>query len=139
MFYSQQLHASVSRNQNKLCFWKRREEDPYIKQRHRTNQPEIYYSILNFRSNLLKIKENFKFMHVRSNTRKVSDPRKVFRHTTKFQTHAKIWTHAKSIDPRQNPAPSRPTQIFGPRHPCTNLLTHPHDPRHSRAHATHTI
>ena len=42
-------------------------------------------------------------MHVNSNTRKVSDQRKVFRHTPKFQTHA---------DPRQ---------ILNPR---KNLLTH---------------
>ena len=43
MIYSQQLQGSVSRNQTKLCFQKRREQDPQIKQGHRSSQPEIDY------------------------------------------------------------------------------------------------
>ena len=64
-----------------------------------------------------KEKEKFQVMHVRSNTRKVSDSRKVFRHAPKFQNQAKFQAHA---DPRQN--------FIDPRNP--------HDPRKFSTHFT---
>ena len=78
-------------------------------------------------------------MHVRSNTRKVSDPRKVFRHTRKFQIHVKIQTHTKIWTQQKTYWPT--TKIYRPLQPTrpTQILTiATHAPTHPRTHRTHT-
>ena len=133
MFYSQELQVSVSRNQTKLSFWKRREEDPYIKQRHKSSQPEIDYHLkLPFWSIKNKRKNSCSCMCVW--TRKISDPCKLFRHTSKFQTHAKFQTR-KMSDPRQNFIdPRKPSE---PRKFSTHVIHAPTYPRIHVTHATH--
>ena len=69
-------------------------------------------------------------MHVRSNTRKVSDSRKVFRHAPKFQNQAKFQAHA---DPRQNFIDPRNTH--DPRKFSTHFTREPPYPRTNATHA----